>query len=391
MAAILLLPPVCACCQEKDQTFFVIGHGDIHGTRVDAARDRAVADSLLSALQNAAAALLPREALIQHFRFLNDSVFNRPDDFLRGYRVLTEARSGDQYRVLVEAVVMTRELQRRLVHAGMLAGRKALPRVVLCIVEQRLHNALPAEWNSEGPAALAETAVAEVMRTRGFTIIDRFRLQGGGMQAVLSAAPDFSDSEAVEFGRQVKADVVVIGKASAMIAPNTLGENLKSFKGMADLRALNTQTGGHIAAVRRTAVTTDTNTEDGSRSCLKDAAAAAGEGIVERLLAEWQTSQAGSAGIELAVSGTRNLKYFVAFRQAVSALQGVQGLSVEQLMPNDALLSVDFEGPPEQLAQRLLLQTFGAFGLRIAAVESGRITVELVDLQPPEARGTPAE
>jgi hypothetical protein len=104
---------------QPDGVHTVIGSAAIRGAGVDAARQEALAGALVSAVAQAAAEMLPQEDLVAAFGTLNAAVFENTDRFIQSYRVLTEAKAGGHYRVLVEVKVALAALEERLSGVGL--------------------------------------------------------------------------------------------------------------------------------------------------------------------------------------------------------------------------------------------------------------------------------
>ena len=199
---------------QPEGVYTVIGSDAIRGAGVDAARQEALAGALVSAVAQAAAEMLPQEELVAAFGTLNAAVFENTDRFIQSYRVLTEAKAGGHYRVLVEV------------------------KVALAALEERLSG---------------------------------------------------------------------VGR-------------------------------------------------DGDRPQALD----------------------GPAVIEVVVAGTRNLKHFIQFRQALGGLAGVAALSTREMTADRTTLEVTYQGRARELADALMMNTFDAFGVRIYEVSDYNLQVELI-------------
>ncbi|MCK5508451.1 MAG: hypothetical protein KAI50_08020, partial [Desulfobacterales bacterium] len=96
----------------------VIGTSTIRGSDVAKARDQAIKNSLVFAVELAVTDLLPIESLIQNFKTLNEIFYDNSSRFVGYYKVLTELRSGKTYRVLVQATVSTFVIKQQLMSSG---------------------------------------------------------------------------------------------------------------------------------------------------------------------------------------------------------------------------------------------------------------------------------
>ena len=76
--------------QMTTKTIVVIGTGKIHGENSARAREEAIENGLVSAVEDVAVGLLPRESLARNFRTFTDLLDGRTGKFIQGYRVLAE-------------------------------------------------------------------------------------------------------------------------------------------------------------------------------------------------------------------------------------------------------------------------------------------------------------
>src|SRR5210317_1001838 len=157
------------------KTFVVVGTAAMHGGNVSAAREKAISDSLVTAVALMTEELLAVESLVDNFPQLNELLFDQTSTFIQGYKVLTEAGQDKSYRVIVQATVSGNKISKNLTDAGILRASTTLPSVLFLIAEQNLEQESPMFWWSPlGPSfiAIAEASMAERMQEAGFTIVN---------------------------------------------------------------------------------------------------------------------------------------------------------------------------------------------------------------------------
>ena len=400
--------------QLHTKTVLVIGTGRIYSDNVAVARNRAISNSLVSAIENVAKDFLPLESLIQNFQVINEILYSNAKEFVQGYKVLTEALSGNIYRVMVQATVSIDKVQQQLSIAGIMIGKKSMPRVLFFIAEQSTEDNLPQYWWGEGMSAVksaAENSMAGIMMEKGFLIIDYGELAQNLRNDTLSLEPeldyqeaddtlslepelDYQEAddtlslepeldyqEAVELGVRVNADVVIVGKAIASKAPNIMGKNIKSFKGTVTVQAFRTDTGEEIASASQTAVSVNIDEVAGGKAALSDAGALAGKDLSLQILEEWRKEIKKLVNIELAVEGTANFANFVQFRKTLNDISGVNRVQLKEMRLDESVISVDFQGNAKELADALMLKAFDSFGINIYEVSQNRLRIELIPSQ----------
>lgn len=114
---------------EDTRILVVVGSAVIHGSNVTAARDAAIANSLMNAVALAAMDLLSPEVFSENFKKLNEQLLNRTDAFVQDFRVLSEAVVSKQHRVVVQATVAVKQIGDHLAGAGLVGGKPPRHRI----------------------------------------------------------------------------------------------------------------------------------------------------------------------------------------------------------------------------------------------------------------------
>ena len=363
----------------------MVGSGFIKKDYITAARQQAFANCLVSAVGLVSADLLSVEALITNYEKLNEIFYDHTSKFVTGYKVLTESAFGDKYRVMVQATVSRSSVKNKLTRAGILQAQTRMPRILFFIAEQDLESSLPRYWWGSGMSftkPVAEQVMAETLRERGFRIIEHGRRVQSMAHKAITDSPDITGEEAINLGKAMNADVVVIGVATADNATNTMGSGLRSFMGTIDTLAFRTKTGDQIGSVARNAVTANMDDVAGGRDALRGAASLTGDELGNQIAAAWQKEGLEADKIEVQLTGTKNLANFVMFRRMLNTIDGVEGVQVKELKADNATLSVDYKGKTKKLADALMLNAFETFGINIYEVAEDSLKIQLISNMP---------
>ena len=366
----------------QDKTFVVIGSSKLQGANIQAARDRAISESLVTAVALMTEEILKVDSLVENFPQVNTVIYENTNAFVQEYKVLTETESGKFYRVIVKATVAGKKIAKQLSKAGILRAKIDLPSVLFFISEQNLQNDSPRYWWGKqmgGFESISEATMADILKTRGFPIVDHGGV-GIGKLADWGAdiKPELTDEEALNLGARLQADVVILGTAIASPTASIMGDDLKSFKVVLNARVLGTETGAELANISRTSVTANVDETVGGREALKMAGTLAGDDLAIQLAAEWRKLAEKPSRMEVLVEGTGNLANFVKFRRALTGIPGVEGVRVKEIKPNETTLIIDYQGKAEQLASALMLQNFENFGINIYEISKQNLKVALV-------------
>jgi len=360
----------------------VVGTATVQGSNVSAAREKAITDSLVTAVALMAEEILQVETFVGQFQQLNDMLFNQPSAFIQGYRVLTEAAGAQSYRVVVEATVSRQKISQLLTEAGILRDQKALPVVLFLIAEQPIGDPLPSFWwgpEGEDFVSLAEAAMAEHLIAAGFTIIDH---RGVRSRPLVDWAaydrPDLTNQDAIQLGSLLKADVVVMGTSVVIPSTNIMGSAMRSFNGTLNARVIRVDSGQPMLNLARTAVAVNENDIDGSRQALEAVGGQTGQALAAELTAVWQAQAGKPAVVNMVIRGTSHLAHYVKFRKMLNSISGVEGIRVSEIKPNEATLLVEYKGKTKDLAAALMQQNFESFGINIFEVTPDTVRIDLI-------------
>ncbi len=360
----------------------VIGTGAIQGGNVAKARDRAIKNSLVSAVEFAVADFLPLESMIQNFEILNEILYDNSSEFVADYKVLTELKSGRTYRVLVQATVSIDAIKEELISVNIKVYKKNLPKILFLIAEQNFSDISQRYWWTEDLTFVkgyTEIAMTEKMLKNGFSVIDQKSLVINEEFETLKDKADLSNQDAVSLGAILQADVVIVGNSKADIAPNTMGGDIKSFKGTVLARALRTDTGEEIASTIQTEVSVNKDDIAGARDALSNAGYLAGSDLASQIVRKWHEEVKKSiTTLVIIVEGTRDLSNFVIFRAELNEIPGVDSLQTSEMKADEATIVVDFQGNAKELADALMLKNFESFGINIYEISQSHLRVRLV-------------
>jgi hypothetical protein len=360
----------------------VIGTGAIQGGNVAKARDRAIKNSLVSAVEFAVADFLPLESMIQNFEILNEILYDNSSEFVADYKVLTELKSGRTYRVFVQATVSIDAIKEELISVNIKVYKKNLPKILFLIAEQNFSDISQRYWWTENLTFVkgyTEIAMTEKMLKNGFSIIDQKSLVINEEFETLKDKADLSNQDAVSLGAILQADVVIVGNSKADIAPNTMGGDIKSFKGTVLARALRTDTGEEIASTIQTEVSVNKDDIAGARDALSNAGYLAGSDLASQIVRKWHEEVKKSiTTLVIIVEGTRDLSNFVIFRAELNEIPGVDSLQTSEMKADEATIVVDFQGNAKELADALMLKNFESFGINIYEISQSHLRVKLV-------------
>ncbi len=378
----ILLQPLSAAGMTR--VIPVIGGSRIY-TDLPSAKNAAVAECLLSAVETAALDLLPVQRLEENFPAVSDMLSSRRNEFIRDYKILREVKTENHFRVLVQVTVDLDRLAEGLSSAGAAVTPEEMPRILFLISEKDADDISFQYWWRKGkPLFMSDSAARPMKRIlyeKGFGVIDPEQISSDFFDDLKLNAV-LTDNEAVLLGLRLNADVVICGRAVAEETSNRMGEDIRSFKSTLDVNAIVTATGERIAPIRTSAIAADRDASLGSRQALSDAGEQAGIILASRILSKWHALKETAGEIRLNIRGAEGLPALVAFRNALKDIPGVTAQQTIEMTPDSAVLSVQYRYTPQTLADALVLKTFTDFGINIYEIGEDFLSIEFVSRQP---------
>ena len=367
--------------QISTKTVVVIGTGKIYKENSARARKEAIENCLVSAVESVALDLIPPESLNQTFQSFNKALYDQTGKFIQGYKVLAEFKIKNAYRVMVEANVSIAGLTKLMSDARIMSGGKSLPKILVLVSEQNLEDTSPKYWWGK-KVVLGEifsvSAFIETMKSKGLPVLDHASIAQNTSLDDGYDKPDLDKEEAVDLGRNLKADIVIVGKTIIDQAQNIMGKNIKSFKGVVSARAIRTDTGEEVATTTKSAVTSNADETIGVRKALSAAGSLAGETLAGQIIDAWQKKDEKTNIIGIVVEGTDNLANFEKFVGIINKISGAKNLQIKELKANETVISVEYKGNAKTLADDLVLKSYGSVGINIYEVSKNHLRVELI-------------
>ncbi len=347
---------------------------------ISSARSAAVSDCLNAAVDTAVLAILPREALVRHFKAAGEALAGDSSRFIQEYKVFTETLIGSEYRVFIEAVVRMDRVRQHLFDAGIAEVRGKLPKVLLLIAEPPRTGGDPVfGWQAaaEGNPPFSEAGIYEVMTEKGHPVV-RPSVEIPIFPDILTdGRTDLSDADALELGRRLEVEVVVFGKGVIEPGIEPSADAGYSRKGTVTVRALRVDIGEEIGSVLESFTAQNPEDAKAQTEALLGAGRLAGAAVSDSIARQFAQKDHTAVLISLVVSGTHRLGNFVAFRRALVALPGVKKMQIEEIRAEEAVIRVAFLGTAQALANAIAATVFETFEVLVLETTPEQILLAL--------------
>ncbi len=368
--------------QPAERKVSVIGSSRIYED-VTNARNAALEEGLLSAVELVALDIIPQQCLKENFEVISEILYSHREDFTQGFQVLKEINTGSYYHLLIRSTVSADKIMSMIRETGVFETSEKLPRLLLLVAEKDTGQPSFRYWWQAPENGFKQTpaveAIQNIMRKQGYPVIQPQALDRDQILAGLPPKAGLSADEAITLGMRADAQVVIFGKARAEPISNRMESKLKSVKGIISLSAVTVGSREPVTSLEKTATAADPDLREACREVLSNVGRLAGEALSERISQAWQDQARQTEQLEIHVKGKGNiLKHLVGFRKVLRQTSGVTRFQTRSLSGNEALLVLDYEGSARQLADQLVLTPFEGFGIDIYELTGTMIRVKLI-------------
>ncbi|MFO7638068.1 MAG: flagellar assembly protein T N-terminal domain-containing protein [bacterium] len=309
---------------------------------VDIARDAALSDALRRAVEQGVGTFIDSETRVENFQLLSDRIYARARGYVSSYRVITEGREGDRYRVVVRAKVKTADIENDLAAIGVLLREQGRPRLMVVVRE------LPAggSWDSYDPAMsreMLETMMIDAFQSKGFPVVDAATVVRNIEKEQLRLILAGDDRSAMLAGMKTGAEIVVAGTVERSAASRVVAGAAREFhRFRVSARAISVESGEVLGAAAPTVELPFS--EDEARRRAADTTSAA---LISRILGGWTRRE----NVTIIQASNATFGRVQQLRDEIRAkLRGVTQVITRDLTGNAATLEVVSEtSSPEVL------------------------------------------
>ncbi len=382
-AVALLVPASGVSAAREDATCITTGQYKIDGQNIAGAKQAAINEALEQAVQSTFATLVSPQELGDNLDYFYDQVLVNAMDFVATYRVINGIEHNGLYLVGVESKISLNLMEKRLRDSGVFNQAQNNPLVLLLISEQGPEDMEPRCWWQPGEQEVrVYDSVAEKQIETLFT------------QAHIPLAvsgPDYPDpsaynvvfsslddpTAAIALGQALKADMIILGKASAQESFNRMGDE-KTFEAGIELMALDPATQKKIAQSAANATAKSIDEAEGVAQALTQAADAAGLTMKAKIASFWAQAMKEKKTFDLYVEGERFLTRFIALKRQLKEIRGIEDISPRELGSTHAIMEVIYKGTPAEFADAVMLKTFDEFGIDVSMASDNAVKIRFV-------------
>jgi len=335
------------------------------------ARDDAINDGLRRALEQGIGVFVESNTVVENFQTLEDNVYTKAKGFVTGYKIISEKSEVSIIRVTLDVKVSMGKVVDKLIDLDFLQHFLHKPRIMVLLQEEVL--------GKPATKSAGETEIIRKFVEKDFNVVDpeqvkKIRQTDQAKQAALG-----NDAAAVAIGRQLNAEVIIVGKATSQQSQAGLElGGLISSRARLDARVIRCDTGKILASKGLVAPGLDLTGELAAMKALSAAGGKVADYLMKETIRKWVLSTSQGTSITLKVAN-------VTFKQLVllekSLREGIRGVGKFHRRSFDvagkfAEIEVDLKIDPQQFSTELVMKEFPDFEIEVT-----NLTAQTLDIR----------
>jgi hypothetical protein len=328
---------------ETEKEVVALGVADGTSSR---ARDEALNDALRKAVEQGVGTYVTAELTVEQQRLVEDRIYTESQGYIQSYRVLKEGKSEGLYEVEISALVKMGKLAQDLKSIGLVIRKKQNPRIMVVIYSTEVDSSylgVALEGNRN-----AENQLENSLIDKGFQLVDAGQV-GRKKELetlLLKGDPSRAGRLARDFGAEILVEGVV--RRAFVDKRRIFGRPTRFFSNEIRLKALETDTGKILFSGYKTRPPSGA----GALLPLEESTAELAEEMISGILNQWRKDVYQAGTYELSVSGA-SYRDLSKFKQGLTEIRGLSDVKTRSFRSGHGLLEVKYQGPLEELAQKI--------------------------------------
>jgi hypothetical protein len=336
----------------------------IHKNMVDIAKDKAVENAQRDAVEKAIGVMISSSTEVENFQVKRDHILSESQGFINDYKVVSESRADNQYRVVIEADVGMGRLKDRMTAVNLIIARKAKPRLMIIFSEKAQKD------------AMAEAAMTKFLLSKGFRILDAATIKQtqdlGNLQATLS-----NHLEAAKIARAYGTEIIIAGRTEAASNLfNISGIDMHVNKCIVSVKVINGDTGEIIATDSE--VASAPGIKDDFKAVTEQAADKLVRRIMDNVLDRWSSELTNTVTVNLIVSGLTSYEELLKLKELLSLeVKGYKELYQRGYHSGIVELDMEIRGNTQSVADDVAAVRIDDRRIKILEITQNRIKAQV--------------
>ena len=329
-----------------DSERIVAGTGIIFNQNVAYARNEAISQAFVKAVEEYLVQRLGPRTMANNFQRLDDAILSKAKKGILDYEIISEFISDKQFKVLLKIQLDKAILEKELESMELAEINKTHTNILFLVSEKEENNPVTYWWGNpslQTSFTQTELFLSQAFEIRGFRVINRafFPPEESYDESMLNAT--LTDEAAVRWGQLLSAGIVITGEA------NLYGEQEASVF----LKAIRVKDGTIISQGYREAIA-EGDLGNGN-SAVESSINRWANDMIPNILQSVRPAQSTLNHITVIIRGIKSYQDFWNFKEFLKkSSTKIQSVLEKSMNRSRVELSVDLKGDPQDLAESLL-------------------------------------
>ena len=332
----------------------------IHLDDIRIARNMAIKDALTNVVIDVVEDIMMPLTFAVDREMLEERYGYSPKDFIREFRILSEGKEGNVFKVIIKAVVARNLLEEDLSDIGLSLGLSSFSRILIMIGEiNKLSGTTSFWWTHEDrltTGVVSDTFAAELGGSN-FNVIDPLNPSyKNGIFAPNLLRYSLGTNEVKEWGVIYGADLIVFGESVVSSLGDFLTPSKGIFKVSTDVKIIDVFTEEEILSVFVQKSFISDKSEEAFGRALKDFSKEVVKGFIEKLITMRKEESMSTHSIEVLLRGINNYDSYITFKETLMEMDGwVDTLQEKRFSRGEVLMEIKIKGDPFLFKEELRL------------------------------------
>lgn len=344
------------------------------GTNLSA-KDAAKAAALRKAVENACGTFITAKSKSQDYKLVYDKIFTNAVGYVKEIKDEKYTTDAEYTTATITVVVSAQKFEKEWSSIAATIEQEGNPRVIIIINEGTL---FATTTTPTGSSDVVQGKLEDFFITKGLKVMDRdTSVKVSERDKELAAVKDDA-AELAALGARFKADVIVVGKATAKYSKTirVANQEMNQFVATLSIRAIQTDSARVLASKSYGPITVNTlQLGGGADKALAELADKNQDDLLKSIVEAWRKRANVSRTIELNISGM-DYTTFKTFKTEVVDLRGMQSLSSPEITESVCRIDVQFADDNQRLAD--LLTELKTVKLEVTEITPNRIKMKVV-------------
>jgi len=324
----------------------VTGTGIIVKENIARARNEAISQAFLKAVERYLIRRLGSQGVANNFQRLDEEILSRPKEEIQDYQIISEFGTDKYVRVLMKVRVNEAVLEQKLKKIGLL-GIGDIQIDVLFLVSVKKEGSPTIYWwgdpSEQTSFTQTDLSLSRVFEQRGFRVINRSFFPPEESYDEGMKNETLSDEAAIKWGKLLSAQIVIAGEASLYDAS----------RASVFLKAIRVMDGTIIVQGYREGIVENEPSDD--RGAIGLAINRWANDMISHIIEALSPARKGINQIIIIIKGLKSYRELLHFKEFLKKnFPEVRSVSERSLRKDLVRVSVKVHGDPQGLARKVL-------------------------------------